>query len=799
MFFEELLQIPPYSLSKTEKEKLLTDRLVELTEFHKQNCPEYADILNTVSYGERAIKSYKDLPFLPVRLFKELSLKSVPEGDIVKTMTSSGTSGQKVSRIYLDRVTASNQQKAMVKIVNEFTGSSRMPMIILDCPSVVKDRKMFSARGAGILGFSIFGAKKIYALNDEMRLDAEGLEVFLEQNKGKKILLFGFTFMVWQYFYKELIRLKGEGKAFDLSDGILIHGGGWKKLINEAVSREVFHTALKDVCGLERIHDYYGMVEQTGCIYMECECGHLHASVFSDVIARRPEDFTECEIGERGILQVVSTIPESYPGHSLLTEDEGIILGEDDCPCGRKGKYFKILGRLKNAEIRGCSDTFAADQGMYRNLGADQGRQENLGVSQGVERNLGGDARVGAVLDRMSYLVGDSNVVRNLTDTTPKKPFAEDILNFLDEISKELMRSLEARAFPDIVTLGFWLRKASTLSLKERFLSKERYSHIGRGTAFHIAPSNVPVNYAYSLFTGLLCGNANIVRIPSKEFPQVEIINKAIRKALEGHPDMKPYIALVRYDHDREVNDALSALCDVRVVWGGDTTIAELCRSPLPPRAEEITFADRYSLAVIDSDEYIRLIENDADGRTRDRIASDFYNDTFLSDQNACTSPRVVVWMGREKEKAKAIFWESLLTLVRKKYHFQPIQGVDKLSMECLASVAGFGKMKQRSERENRLVRIQVSELSPKLMDYRGNSGYFYEYDCDDIFAIRDFCNNTHCQTIGLLGGKAVIAPLLDLGIRGVDRVVPLGHTMDYDLVWDGYNLVEKFTRVIYA
>ena len=102
------------------------------------------------------------------------------------------------------------------------------------------------------------------------------------------------------------------------------------------------------------------MVEQTGCIYMQCEHGHMHASVFSDVIMRNPRDFSVCPAGEKGIIQVVSVLPESYPGHSLLTEDEGVLLGEDDCPCGRKGKYFKILGRLKNAEIRGCSDTYAA-------------------------------------------------------------------------------------------------------------------------------------------------------------------------------------------------------------------------------------------------------------------------------------------------------------------------------------------------------------------------------------------------------------------------------------------------------
>ena len=337
----------------------MTERLTELTMLHSENCLEYKRILDAIGFEKSKVESYTDLPFLPVRLFKELELRSVPQEAVVKTMTSSGTTGQAVSKIYLDRATSSNQQKTMVKIVSEFTGSSRMPMIIIDCPSVVKNRAMFSARGAGILGFSIFGAKKIYALDDDMNLDVDGVREFLEKYKDQKILLFGFTFMIWQHFYKELLRLKEGGITFDLSNGIIIHGGGWKKLVSEAVSHDEFHARLKDACGVEHIHDYYGMVEQTGCIYMECECGHLHASNFSDVIIRRPIDFSEADVGETGIIQVVSTIPESYPGHSLLTEDEGVILGEDDCPCGRKGKYFKINGRLKNAEIRGCSDTYA--------------------------------------------------------------------------------------------------------------------------------------------------------------------------------------------------------------------------------------------------------------------------------------------------------------------------------------------------------------------------------------------------------------------------------------------------------
>lgn len=359
MTFEEIMGLGPYAIEQEEKNRLLTARLLELTRLHMQRCPAYGRILRAIGCDPAGFRDIGDIPFLPVHLFKEMELKSVSDDCIVKTVTSSGTSGQDVSRIFLDRRTASNQQKALVKIVSDYAGTGRMPMIIIDCPSVVKNRSMFSARGAGILGFSIFAAKKVYALGDDMVLDVDALQEFIEIHKKQKILLFGFTFMVWQHFYKELLRLKGCGISFDLSNAILIHGGGWKKLSDEAVSREVFHDRLKDVCGLDSIHDYYGMAEQTGCIYMQCEYGHLHASIFSDVIIRRPIDFSVAGQGEKGIIQVVSAIPESYPGHSLLTEDEGEVIGTDDCPCGRKGRYIKIYGRLKNAEVRGCSDTYA--------------------------------------------------------------------------------------------------------------------------------------------------------------------------------------------------------------------------------------------------------------------------------------------------------------------------------------------------------------------------------------------------------------------------------------------------------
>ena len=355
---EDFYALNPYELNREEKEKMLTKELVELTEYHRAHCPEYKGMTDAMNYEKDKIKSYYDLPFYPVRMFKEEELISIDRADLYKTMTSSGTTGQKKSQIFLDRETAMSQQKVMIKILNDYLGNKRIPLLIIDTPAVVKNRQLFSARGAAIIGLNVLASEKTFVLNDDMSLNKEALDEFMSKHQNEKILIFGFTFMVWKHFYQELLKLD---KKYHIPEAFLMTGGGWKKLESEAISRDQFKEKFKEICGLQHFLDHYGMVEQTGCIYAECECGHLHASIYSDVIARRPEDFSVCEIGEKGILQVVSVLPHSYPGHSLLTEDEGIVLGEDDCPCGRKGKYIQIIGRIKSAELRGCSDTYAAE------------------------------------------------------------------------------------------------------------------------------------------------------------------------------------------------------------------------------------------------------------------------------------------------------------------------------------------------------------------------------------------------------------------------------------------------------
>jgi len=352
----ELMDAPQYTLDRTRKDPALLECLNALTAHHAASCPPYATLLSTVSGRLRADR-LEDVPYLPVGLFKSHELMSIPRDAIFKTLTSSGTTGQQVSQVFLDVRTAELQTKALSTIMQRILGPVRLPMLLVESAALIRDRRRFSARAAGVLGMATFGRNHFYCLDEGMELDEPGLRAFLDRFKGQPIRIFGFTFMVWQYFYN---RLRGQG--IDLSNGILLHSGGWKKLQEQAVSNQVFRQRLHDETGLHRIYNFYGMVEQVGSVFVEGEDGFLYPPNFADVIVRDPVTWDPAPPGQPGIIQVLSALPHSYPGHSILTEDLGIIYGTDDSTCGRMGRRFAVLGRVPKSELRGCSDVQAASQ-----------------------------------------------------------------------------------------------------------------------------------------------------------------------------------------------------------------------------------------------------------------------------------------------------------------------------------------------------------------------------------------------------------------------------------------------------
>jgi phenylacetate-coenzyme A ligase PaaK-like adenylate-forming protein len=346
----------PYSRDPRSKGPAFLAEMNSLVRHHAESCVEYRRILDAAFEGRSDFSSLQDLPALPVRLFKLLRLASVDQQRPTTTLRSSGTTGQLPSTIILDRDTALAQSRALAQIVTSYLGKVRRPMLIVDHALVLKERQSFSARTAGVLGFSQFGTDQTFALHDQsMEPNWNAIESFLERHRGKNIFVFGFTSIIWLHL---LQFAKQAGRKLDFGPSTLIHGGGWKKLSAQNISNEDFNCQLRDQLGIHNIHNYYGMVEQTGSICMECEFGWLHVSEYSDVLIRNARTLRECEVGESGLIETLSTLPRSYPGHVLLTEDIGIVRGEDGCPCGRRGTYFSVLGRLPSAELRGCSDTY---------------------------------------------------------------------------------------------------------------------------------------------------------------------------------------------------------------------------------------------------------------------------------------------------------------------------------------------------------------------------------------------------------------------------------------------------------
>lgn len=337
-----------------DDEKFFT-HIQKLHNHHYKNCEGYRKFINLKFPKSIEINKLENLPYLPVELFKKFKLFSCKKENIIKIMMSSGTSGQTPSLIHLDKSNIRNQTIGLSKIFSSFTNLKRPNILIVDIPSLIKNRSKFNARVAGIVGFSSLCRHSFYAFDDELNLNLKEIENCIEKSKGEKILIFGFTSIIWEHFLKN--PLPSRIKNYLKENSILLHGGGWKKLEKISVSRDEFNFKIAQNLGTEKVINYYGMIEQTGSIFMECEKGYLHSNSLCSIISRSLNGFKINKNNEIGLAQVISALPSSYPGHSLLTDDLVEIFHNNNCPCKRPGIAFKIHGRLKTAEIRGCSDT----------------------------------------------------------------------------------------------------------------------------------------------------------------------------------------------------------------------------------------------------------------------------------------------------------------------------------------------------------------------------------------------------------------------------------------------------------
>lgn len=387
-----------------------------------------------------------------------------------------------------------------------------------------------------------------------------------------------------------------------------------------------------------------------------------------------------------------------------------------------------------------------------------------------------------AMFDNVALLAGGPEVL----EARPVRAFDEGVLNLLSDVSARLLKDPEACALPDVVSFAFWCRKANLARLAQGY--SDASHRIGRGIAFHIAPSNVPVNFAFSWAFSQIAGNVDIVRVPSKPFIQVEVICRAVKASLDCASAVRS--AFIRYPVGDAATGRLSEISDARIIWGGDTTVAEVRALPCAPRCIDVVFPDRYSVALIDESALACL-----DDRAIEDLAGKFYNDAYLMDQNACSSPRTIFWLGSDP-----LLRDRLREAVRAKakvsYGLQGAVSVDKYVRLCEDAAAGL--VCQRVSFDGCLTAVPLGNLPDDFSELRGYGGFFYEAEADSIGRALEVLG-PKCQTVTYFGidPEEVRKTAIEAGCSGVDRIVPVGKAMDIGAVWDGYDLPLVLSRVM--
>ena len=324
----------------------------ELTRMHLAGCPAYARIWPEF----REAREIADLPFLHVGLFKHITFKTEGAGiRHQRTLKSSATTSGISSRITLDQGSSQRQSASTLAILKDFVGDAVRPLLVLDSSRSLLARGEVSARIAAALSLRPLASEIQFLLADAN--DQHSIKWDLVANQLRKhddLLVYGFTWILWLAWgaakmpteVQQLLR----GKRIHF-----VHSGGWKKLETIQVDRHTFdEQLLRELHPESRVIDFYGLVEQVGIIYPLCEQGYRHVPRWADVLVRDPWTL-ETVTGESGQLQLLNTLAQGAPYHNVYTEDLGRII-PGDCPCGRSGKRFELLGRVPKAEIRGCSN-----------------------------------------------------------------------------------------------------------------------------------------------------------------------------------------------------------------------------------------------------------------------------------------------------------------------------------------------------------------------------------------------------------------------------------------------------------
>lgn len=373
----------------------------------------------------------------------------------------------------------------------------------------------------------------------------------------------------------------------------------------------------------------------------------------------------------------------------------------------------------------------------------------------------------------------------------PAVPFNEDILAFCADFSRRLFRDDQAPRYPELQALAFWMRKAELTRLAGEFAQLQKPGSLlaPRGLVFHVPPANVDTIFIYSWLVSVLTGNRNVIRLSPRAADQTVIICRIFNEAMAAAPEhLKHSTVMLRYGHEREITQAISAATDVRILWGGDASVNALRSVPLPAHSKELTFSDRYSLAIIRSSRYL-----EADEQRRRQLAADFFNDVFWFDQMACSSPRLLIWQGEPAETVTAS--RDLLTLLQEHahqrgYRVQPQTRLNRFGFACRAV------LDERATGYRDLGELVVLDVNLTRGFDREHCGgaLLLQARIPALNELESFISRRD-QTMTYFGFDTPELTALAARLNGLDRIVPFGQALNFNRFWDGYDLLLELTR----
>lgn len=806
---DELLSLTPYDYSE-EQQNIFNEALKEELIYHYDNNEMFRLFCLRKGFDPHEdFTSLNTLPPIAVSVFKELGsqLNSVPKDNVSFALQSSATSGRP-STIMVDKTTSKRQAKAMVKVVGDFIGKEKKPFLIMDIDPTSANRHLLGARFAAVTGYLKFASKVGYFLNTDEKgvsyFDIKAMHDFLASlDPSQPVVLFGFTYILYQNVLKAIgnstldIKLPTGSK--------IIHIGGWKKLESERISKELFNKNISQIFGIneEDVIDIYGFTEQMGLNYPDCKCGFKHTSAYTRVIVRDPSTREVLEDGKEGMLEFVTPIPHSYPGNVVLTDDLGFI-EKGECPYGRGGQRFKIIGRLKKAEVRGCGDILSSKLLFKRDK-----VHENIDSKLDIQY-FKGEIDINASPEiQLAQIVAHVKSSHNWIQHQP----VEGLIGLIGLAAEKWLNSPEFDFLKDKgrLFLSQWcskdhLTKISNLGLKgdigylddfKAFPDSDKHylRANSRGLVCHWMAGNVQILGMFALVQSILTKNVNILKVAAKDegvfrrllsaFEELEYITST-GITVKGI-DLLNTMAVVYFPHQSaSLGEYLSKNANVRIAWGGKDAVETVSNYPAMIDCETVIFGPKLSMAVISK----QSLSSEQEAK---KIARRLSVDISVFDQTGCASPHnLFIETGGEISPEQ--FCEILAEAFPRTEIQIPKPFVSTEQISEIHSIRGVYDFKGKSWGSETMSWTILMDNSNELHD-PVYSRVLFVHPVNSIMDVIPHLSDS-LQTIGIAAPLDVAIPFANEATkRGVARLPLIGRMLNFEMPWDGIFLIDRLVR----